>query len=111
MTPDAAGMVALARAGAPLLAVARTVVENLGCRVFSVDDAGMLLGLLPRNDRALAETFLGRANDLAHSTQFATLSHGRMAGDIMRPPVALPPDDPLTAAFGKLLLGADLEGG
>ena len=57
----------------------------------------------------MPEVFLKHANDLAHSTQFAALSHGRTAGAVMRPPVALRPVDPLEDAFGRLL-GAGLEG-
>ena len=107
----------LARPEEPLLAVARRVVDRPECRVVCVVDAGrVLLGLLPIADLAFAafvhvmpEVFLRHANDLAHSTQFAALSHGRTAGAVMRPPLALRPGDPLEDAFGRLL-GAGLEG-
>ena len=107
----------LARPEEPLLAVARRVVDRPQCRLVCVVDAGgALLGLLPVADLAFAafvhvmpEVFLKHANDLAHSTQFAALSHGRTAGEVMGPPVALRPGDPLEDAFGRLL-GAELEG-
>lgn len=101
----------------PIRTVARLVVDRPQCRIVCVVDAGgMLLGLLPVADLAFAafvhvmpETFLKHANDLAHSTQFAALSHGRTAGAVMRPPLALHPGDSLEDAFGRLL-EADLEG-
>ena len=100
-----------------LRAVARRVVDRPQCRIACVVDAGgTLLGLLPIADLAFAafvhvmpEVFLKHANDLAHSTQFAALSHGRTAGEVMRPALALRPGDSLEDAFGRLL-GADLEG-
>lgn len=107
----------LARPEETLLAVAKKIVDHPEGRVACVVDAGgVLLGLLPVADLAFAafvhvmpEVFLRHANDLAHSAQFAALSHGRTAGEVMRPPVALRPGDTLEAAFGRLL-GADLEG-
>ena len=101
----------------PLVAVARKVVDQPECRVVCVvDEGGKLLGLLPVSDLAFAafvrvmpEVFLKHANDLRHSTEFAALSHGRTAGEVMRPPVALRAGDRLEDAFGRLL-GAGLEG-
>lgn len=107
----------LARPEEPLIEVARRVVDRPQCRLVCVVDAGgTLLGLLPITDLAFAafvhvmpEIFLKHANDLAHSTQFAALSHGRTAGEVMRPPLALRRGDSLEVAFGRLL-SADLEG-
>lgn len=107
----------LVRPDEPLLVVARRVVDRPDCRVLSVVAAdNRLLGLLPIGDLAFAafvhvmpELFLKHANDLAHSAQFATLSHGRTAGEVMRPPLALRPSDTLEEAFSRLL-GTELEG-
>jgi len=107
----------LARPEEALLAIARRVVDQPQCRIVCVaDTGGTLLGLLPVADLAFAafvhvmpEVFLKHANDLTHSTQFATLSHGRTAGEVMRPALALRPGDSLEDAFGRLL-EADLEG-
>lgn len=107
----------IANAEESLLDVTRRVVDNPQCRLVCVVDAdGALQGLLPVADLAFAafvhvmpEIFLKYANDLAHSTQFAALSHGRTAGEVMRPPLALHPDDSLEIAFGRLQ-EADLEG-
>ncbi len=106
-----------ARPEESLLAVARRVVDHPQCRIVCVVDAGgTLLGLLPVADLAFAafvhvmpEIFLKHANDLAHGARFAALSHGRTAGEVMRPPVALRPGDSLEDAFGRLE-GVALEG-
>ncbi|MDP9372151.1 MAG: CBS domain-containing protein [Chloroflexota bacterium] len=100
-----------------LLVVARRVVDRPACRIVCVVDAGgVLLGLLPVADLAFAalvhvmpEIFLRHVNDLPHSAEFATLAHGRTAGDVMRPPLVLRADDRLEEAFGRLLR-AGLEG-
>ena len=100
-----------------LQAVASRVVDYPTCRVLSVvDEAGRLRGLLPIVDLAFAafvhvmpEVFLKYANDLIHSAQFAALSHGRTAGEVMRPPVSVRASDSLERALG-VLLEANLEG-
>lgn len=100
-----------------LQAVARKMVAHPEGRIACVVDAGgVLLGLLPVTDLAFAafvhvmpEVFLRHANDLAHSTRFAALSHGRTAGEVMRPPLALHPADSLEDAI-DVLLAADIEG-
>lgn len=107
----------LARPEEPLLAVAQRVVERPASRVVCVVDAeGCLLGLLPVADLAFAafvhvmpEVFLRHANDLTHGGEFAALSHGCTACEVMRPPIALRPGDSLEDAFGRLL-GTGLEG-
>lgn len=107
----------LAQPDEPLLTVAQKAVEHPACLVVSVvDGAGKLLGLLPTRDLAfgtfihvMPETFLKYANDLSHGGEFATLSHGRTAGDVMRPPQSVRADECLEDAFG-LLLKANLDG-
>lgn len=106
----------LAHPDETLAAVARKIVDHPEGRVVCVVDArGTLVGLLPIADLAFAafvhvtpEVFLRHANDLTHSTQFASLSHGRTAGEVMRAPLALHPTDTLEDAVDRLL-GAEIE--
>lgn len=107
----------LAQPDEPLLTVVQKAVERPDCLVVSIVDAvGKLLGLLPTRDlafstfiRVMPETFLKYANDLSHSGEFTTLSHGRTAGDVMQPPLSVRPDNRLEDAFGQLLK-ANLDG-
>lgn len=94
-----------------LLEVIRRAIEHPTCLVIAVVDADrQLLGILPTRDLAfgsfikvMPEAFLKYTHDLSHGGEFAAMSHGRTAGDVMRPPVALRPQDYLEEAFGQLL--------
>ncbi len=100
-----------------LLEVAQKAVERPTCSVISVvDEQGRLLGLLPARDLAFGafvhvvpELFLRYANDLREGGRFALMTHGRTAGDVMRPPLAVRPRDRLEDIFGRFLR-TDLEG-
>ncbi len=97
--------------------VMQQALDRPSCRVIAVvDEGGKLLGLLPTRDLAFAafvrvmpEPFLKHAHDLREGGRFAAMSHGRTAGDIMRPPAAVRPHDRLEDAFGQLLK-ANLDG-
>ncbi len=103
--------------GETLLEATRQVVAQPGCRVLCVVDASQrLLGVLPIGDLAFAafvrvmpEVFLRQTSSLSRGREFATMLHGRIVSDVMRPPQALRPDDSLEVAFGQLL-AANLEG-
>ncbi len=107
----------IVRADEPLLMVIQRALEHPACLVIAVvDEAGRLAGLLPTRDlafgafvRVMPEAFLKYATDLRHGGEFATMAHGRVAGDVMRAPLALRPDERLEGAFGKLL-EANLDG-
>ena len=100
-----------------LLEVTRKAVEQPTCSVISVvDGRGKLLGLLPARDLAFAafihvmpELFLRFAHDLRQAGQVALMSHGRTAGDVMRPPLAVRPRERLEDIFGRFLR-TDLDG-
>ena len=102
---------------AALPAVVRLAVDHPGCSVVAVVDAqGRLLGLLPTRDltfgayvHVMPEMFLARAHDLRQSGEFARLSHGRTAGEVMRPPHAVRADEPVATALGRIL-AAGLDG-
>ncbi|MDP9373529.1 MAG: CBS domain-containing protein [Chloroflexota bacterium] len=100
-----------------LPAVVRQAVDHPGCSVVAVVDAqGRLLGLLPTRDltfgayvHVMPEIFLARARDLGQSGEFGRLSHGRTAGEVMRPPHAVRADEHVAAALSHIL-AAGLDG-
>jgi CBS domain-containing protein len=100
-----------------LPAVVRQAVDHPGCSVVAVVDAqGRLLGLLPTRDltvgayvHVMPEIFLMRVRDLRESGEFARLSHGRTAGEVMRPPRAVRADARVADALGHVL-AAGLDG-
>ncbi len=57
----------------------------------------------------MPEAFLKYAHDLREGGEFAAMSHGRTAEDIMQPPLAVRPHESLEDAFGQLLK-ANLDG-
>jgi len=97
-------------AAAALREVAELAVENTGCRVIAVVDAGRrLVGVLPVrvlvNDvflKIVPEEFLGDITDLEGVLKYADHLGARTAGDVMIPPVSVHPEETVRTAFERM---------
>jgi CBS domain-containing protein len=97
-------------AAASLREVAERAVQNTGCRVVAVvDDRERLVGVVPVDDlvdvvfrRIMPEEFLGEITDLEAALAYAEHIGARTAGDIMRSPVSVHPDETVRTAFERM---------
>lgn len=97
-------------ASASLLEVAERAVENTGCRVIAVVDAGgRLVGVLPVrllvDDiflKIVPEEFLGEITDLEGVLRYAGHLGTRTAGDVMVEPVSVHPGETVRTAFERM---------
>ena len=96
--------------GASLRRTAELAVENPGCRVIAVaDDDRRLVGVLPVRAlvnnvflKIVPEEFLGEITDIDAARKYAEHIGARTAGDIMREPVSVHPDETVRTAFERM---------
>lgn len=97
-------------AAASVAEVAEQAVENTGCRLIAVvDDDRRLLGVIPVSElvneifqKIVPEEFLGEITDLDAALAYASRIGARTAGDLMKAPVSVHPDETVRAAFERM---------
>jgi CBS domain-containing protein len=98
------------RAAASLADVAERAVENAGCRlVAAVDEDGRLAGVIPVSslvneifEKIVPEEFLGEITDPDAALEYASRIGARTAGDLMKEPISVHPDENVRTAFERM---------
>jgi CBS domain-containing protein len=99
---------------ASLAELAEQAVENTGCRLIAVVDGDRrLVGVIPVSDlvneifeKIVPEEFLGEITDLEAVLAYAGRIGARTAGDLMKEPVSVHPDETVRAAFERMHVSA-----